>query len=403
MTINLNPILIRVRPLNEEVKYFIVAFCILFADLKIFEIKVSELLMFLFFVLYINKYFNKISTLLYFFSLFLIFSLLITSLLKIGPLSSIYSFLKMPYIISLSRYVEYLSCIGFSLFSYHILFKKKYIYIYKILDYTLLFAIIFIIEFVLIYLGFYSISESLFYYGTYRLRGFYVEGGPLGLCYAFIMSLVYLFGGKYKLLKIFILFIVIILSQSKAGILYILLFAIFILYEKVKIPKFYKPIAIIIFTFTFMYIVSIVVQGYLYEIANVSTNLQYKQNDTNYVMGRIAGLFIIPNIVKSNYLFGIGMGNYPLVRNFPAYRGIFPEVELWDSSGLGGFIDLLVDGGLFFGCIFIYVIKNIYIRSAIQHKKYLLLAFALPFALGLQLYFLYPWFIIGIFLNGKSD
>jgi len=35
-------------------------------------------------------------------------------------------------------------------------------------------------------------------------------------------------------------------------------------------------------------------------------------------------------------LFGVGFGNYSLVRNNPNYRGVIPPTDEWDLTGLGG-------------------------------------------------------------------
>lgn len=401
MIISINPLIIKVKALQLEVPCVVVAICVLLTDVKLFDIKISELFMLTYLILNIRYVPKSFNLLILFFVFFFIVSVLNTYIIEIASLSGISNLLKRPYFISISRFAEYLSCIGFILYIYKNLFIKnqkiRVVFLIKRLCmYSLLFAFIFIIEYIIIKIKLIDIEHSIFYYGETRLKGFYVEGGPLGLSYAFIISLVYLYEDKNKLLKLSILLLIVILSQSKAGFFYLLIFAGSVFYNEVKLPKYIYPFFILLLILISIIALNYIAKGYIYEVSNVANNIQFKQDDPNYVMGRIAALFIVPNIVMNNYIFGIGMGNYPLVRNNPLYRGIFPEVELWDSTGLGGIVDMLVDGGFVFILLFGLLVWKVYNSSKSLLKKYLFIAYLLPFILGVQLHFMYPWLAIGI-------
>ena len=123
--------------------------------------------------------------------------------------------------------------------------------------------------------------------------------------------------------------------------------------------------------------------------------------DRNWMMGRIAAITIIPNMLSEYFWSGIGLGNYSLIRNNPLFLGGFPEIPVneWDLPGLGGIIDMLVDGGfilfLFLIGIFVYIficIKNSYSLTL------LFFSFTIPFVAGAQFYLIYPWFSLAIII-----
>ena len=58
-------------------------------------------------------------------------------------------------------------------------------------------------------------------------------------------------------------------------------------------------------------------------------------NDGNFVIGRIAGLFIVPRMVAAHPLSGVGWGNYGLLRNLPEYRGASAFTFENDQPALG--------------------------------------------------------------------
>src|SRR5690606_27472893 len=122
-------------------------------------------------------------------------------------------------------------------------------------------------------------------------------------------------------------------------------------------------------------------------------------------MGRIPAVFIVPKMVENNPLLGIGTGNYPLLRNNEAYRGFFPlpipEIRILDAHGFGGIIDLLVDNGIIGLTVFMLIMYSIY-KKRPKSKRVFLIGFLCLFMFGVQIYFLYPWILLGLVLANNT-
>jgi hypothetical protein len=143
-------------------------------------------------------------------------------------------------------------------------------------------------------------------------------------------------------------------------------------------------------------------ETYIDSNKNMETYMKMRPNDTSLTMGRIAGSHIVPNMVVDNSIFGIGLGNYPIIRNISEYRTFVPYTPKGktDAHGIGGIIQILVDGGLFILFFFFFIIYVI-IKKAYVHNNNLeiyVLAFVSFFLTGVQIYFLYPWVLLGIFI-----
>ena len=128
-----------------------------------------------------------------------------------------------------------------------------------------------------------------------------------------------------------------------------------------------------------------------------------RPNDTNLIMGRIAGSHIAPKMIMDNPFFGIGLGNYPIQRNLKEYRSFIPKSPpgKTDAHGLGGIFQLLVDGGIFILFLFI-IILVLLIRKTLNLRNNLeifLFVFPCFFLTGVQIYFLYPWFLLGVIIS----
>ena len=127
-------------------------------------------------------------------------------------------------------------------------------------------------------------------------------------------------------------------------------------------------------------------------------------------MGRIAGLFIFPKMIVKNPIAGIGLGNYPIVRNNPEFLGFIPKSPKGktDAHGYGGLMQLLVDGGLIIFTLFLIIIYQLFKklkRNGNNEEKFLQI-FLFFFVFGVQIYFLYPWVLMGVlmaFLTHKKD
>jgi len=244
-----------------------------------------------------------------------------------------------------------------------------------------------------------------------RTKGTFVEGGPFGL-YTLSVLIVFLVYQKLfkiqRIRKLFIsitLFLSLILSYSKAAFL-----AIFILFTIIFLFGRYKRQAII-YVLPTICLISLATKDYIIEhtyayikareLAPILATRESKQEDGNFAYGRVAGSFIVPNMIMHNPITGIGIGNYPLLRNNPKYRDVMPEVSNWDLSGLG-WGEFFAEGGIFVGTwTFFLFFKNFLISKKNNLGiEFDLLALFQPIAhlMGLQLTFFYPWVITVFFL-----
>lgn len=390
--------------------------CVQVTELKIVSIKIPELLILLLLpVLFIvSRSINKY--LVYFFTYFLL--LVVITFIKnlfqefYYPIDSL-SLLKKPYFITISRLVELICCLAFAMIVYKglLYLQKKGFNIYRVLQkflqVNMYLAMIFIAVLFLIKLGFISIENSIiFYKNNARLRGFFVEGGPFGLFYAFLFGLAFIVPGKNILLKI-VFIVTIALAQSKAGILMATAWIFYMIYLKFKKDYATTPIILGGLALVFIFVGLYVARNYYSDINSIKQEVAERPNDSALVMGRISGFFITNNMVADNPLLGVGLGNYSLVRNNPDYRTFFPYVNKWDLPGSGAFATMLAENGflgifLLFGILYLFYRK---LKEKTREADKILLLFILPCLLGVQLYFIYIWFIIGlgIFISSQDE
>ena len=387
-----------------------VTFCVQFTELKLDVIKLSELLLLMITpFLYLKKRINKWS--LSFLSLFifwLLFSFLLNPFRDFYLLENV-SILKQPYFITLGRFLELISCVNLSTLVY-LFFKNKTketicIYIKYIFRLCLIFTIFNVFIFALLKFNFISDSILLYYDHGIRLKGWYVEGGPYGLMISFTFILSFFYKSKFHLInRAFLMFVVFFLARSKAGIVLILTWYI-LLYYKRWYDKL-KELNILILIIGGLLISLVIVtlsKGYIDDISNVKREMKERPRDVNLVMGRIAGLFIFPKMVSENPILGIGLGNYPIMRNNPKYLGFIPNSPKGktDAHGFGGLIQLLVDGGIVVFSLFLFIIYQLFIKLKQKGKneERFLQIFLFFFVFGVQIYFLYPWILIGILMS----
>ena len=124
--------------------------------------------------------------------------------------------------------------------------------------------------------------------------------------------------------------------------------------------------------------------------------------DPNFMLGRISATVIVPNMLKTQWLQGIGWGNYPLLRNNPQYRTFMPEVpvSMWDATGFGGMLDMIIEAGVILFLIYLFLYFRIarLINKHFEQSGYMILAYVGPLLLGVAIYFSYTWFLLGIVL-----
>ena len=387
-------------------------FCIQFTDFKIGLVKVSELLLLAMLpILFVKKVNIKIFYILIFFSIEAIISLVITYFLDFEYLGD--SVIKRPYMITIGRYLELVSCLVLCVLSYRFFksSKNREELDYKInvfVNLNIFIVSIFTIIYFMVVLNVISIDDTRLVYDKMRLRGYFVEGGPFGLMLSFIFILTG-YGKKTlarSVKRVFLLIVIIFLAVSKAG----LLFAFFWIalenfdFLKGKTKELIYPI-IVIGCVGFYFLFINVSSMYVHEINKIKISLRERPNDSNLMMGRISAVFIVPKMIEQHPLLGIGTGNYPLLRNNDDLRGIFPlpteEIRTLDAHGFGGLIDLLVDNGIIGLTAFLLLMYSIY-RKKPKSEKIFLLGFLSLFLFGVQIYFLYPWILLGLVLVNKT-
>lgn len=147
---------------------------------------------------------------------------------------------------------------------------------------------------------------------------------------------------------------------------------------------------------------------YVEKLDKIRKEVRLRPNDTNLIMGRLSGFYIAPNMIEENPVLGIGLGNYPLLRNNKEYRGFFPLPDKTildaDASGFGGIIDIIIDMGIVGLCIF-FVLNYLMLKRLFGRNKgvVLQLGFMILFLFGVQLYFSYPWAFLGVILAYQNN
>ncbi|RZS99282.1 O-antigen ligase-like membrane protein [Aquimarina brevivitae] len=355
----------------------------------------------------LNKY---VVYLLIFFTLTALISLWTTSKLDFIYLQP--SLLKRPYWITLGRFLEIVSCLVLCnlaiLFFRHLKQKQKFDFFFeKFIDLNIIITVVFAIIYLAVALNLIPMDNTRLVYGwDTRLRGYFVEGGPYGLMLSFVFIAITLVKKTQKRIvyQIMLFMVIAFMAKSKAGILCCLVWIVIenFSYLKAKLKPLLLPILVLIGA-GLIYLFINISSMYVKELDRVQLAVKERPKDPNLVMGRISGLFIFPKMVQEKPVFGIGTGNYPLLRNNKEYRGFFPlppkPIRNLDAHGFGGIVDILVDNGLvgllgFFsimGVVFIKVRGN-------KGSPELLIGFIVLFLFGVQIHFMYPWVLLALVL-----
>jgi hypothetical protein len=392
---------------------WLITFCIQTTDLKIGYIKISEFILLLLTPLLILKKVNKFFVYFFiFFTIELVLALLITFGHEFDHLGR--SILKSPYIISVGRYVELISCITLGCISYSLFQKypkESQNSIKRLVNINIYITAGIVFVYLLVVWSIIPIGKSVVVYEDFRLKGLYVEGGPYGLMLMFIFMLTsFLEKSKSRLLKqIFLVIVIVLFAKSKAGFLCLIVW-IFLQnfsYLKVKLRTFIYPI-LIVGLIGFYFVFTRISFMYVEKMEKIRKEIQLRPNDSYLIMGRISGFYIAPNMIKENPILGIGLGNYPLLRNNKEYRGFFPLPDKTiidaDASGFGGIIDIIIDMGIVGLLVFMYL-NYLMAKRLIDRNKGVVLQFGflILFLFGVQLYFSYPWAFLGVILAYQNN
>jgi len=402
--------------------YLVIIICLQATELKILSVKISEIIVLILGAVYIKISKSKEKKIIFFFLLLTLKTLFLNVFVDFYIPTEETSFLKNPYIISLSRFLELLCC--YYLINICIIYFNKEkenvkLHIRNIIDIQVCIAVFYLFVYVLYQIGLFKLEndyvKDLLVYNTeagysikYRIKGLFVEGGPLGLFYASIFLLLVLEREKAYLLMSFLIIFILWGTQSKAGLLMITsYFLIDYFYIRKARSVLFLTIPLLLFIIIFGFVIY---NSYFQALQNLEfivqafTPADSTEIDKNLLMGRVTATIILPNLLFHNLFFGIGLGNYALVRNNPIYRGFLPEVPYWDLHGFGGIVDVLVEGGLIFFIFMLLYVKKLWNRCHTIKQKRVFLIFILCFIFGVQIYFLYPWFILSylIFLQNNE-
>ena len=244
-----------------------------------------------------------------------------------------------------------------------------------------------------------------------RMRGFYNEGGPYGL---YVLSVVFvglsLHQLRWERKKILfagfaLLAIAFVGSQSKAAVAALLVIGILNL---MLLRSFAQRLAVV-----GVIVVALVAVSQVIDITRSlrvyrEVSLAYERGsyqhkkDPNFVLGRVAGAFIVPRMIAEHPLTGVGWGNYGLVRNAPEYRGASAWVDLNDEpalgiAGLAAELGLPATALLLFCLIYPAILLRR--RGAPSHLVNLALIQPVVHLCGAQLNLTYPWIVTAFALG----
>lgn len=249
---------------------------------------------------------------------------------------------------------------------------------------------------------------------TARWCGFFNEGGPFGLCLVGVLCLqLWSIQETRRLTAIGVVSLAlliagIVMSQSKAALLALLLCAVASILLSAK-----RAFATTLLTLVSILCLLWVIVGANEELragaesyyawwAEDSEQDLSDSRDYNLVAGRIAAMTIVPNMMREHPVVGIGLGNYPLVRNNPIFRGKFPDIEIWDLPGLG-VMSIVAEVGIPLTLLIIIVIAYPVVvasRFGASFTTTLLAVFPLAaVTASVQYYFAYVWLFIGVALG----
>ena len=373
----------------------LIVFCMHSNDVKVSIFKISEILLLIYGIVNFNRFHKITRQFLWVFVIFLLITFAHNPFMEFDTKVA-KNFLQMPYWCSVGRFVE-LFC-GLSFMELVMAFFRRNSFLHSI---NTIFRLNF--YFCVVFLGIYllgllHIVEDVDVHGQLgRMTGLFNEGGPFGLLIALIIVLSFLF--RRPRMEITLLFVCLFLSVSKAGAMLLLIFGMYKFVTLARRTRKYKMIAIVAFipmVALVFWLGSLLIKQYSASWSDQHAAYKYAKNnkqDFSFNAGRISGFYIGTEMLKKNPVEGIGLGNYPILRNRPEYRTFFPKIPIYDAMGFGGLADILVQQGIIGLILFLYMIRICYQRS--RESTYLLLFLAV-FMCGVQLTFVYPWFLIAL-------
>jgi hypothetical protein len=302
--------------------------------------------------------------------------------------------------ITVSRLVELFGCLFLALFIHNLLISHTMEFNKRFLHAVDVFMFAFFVFFAVMYIAHLIGIKNDFVYGDHRLRGGFVEGGPFGLFVAYYLMLrISLFGIKRKG-NMFLLLLT-FLSYSKASILFTIFSLILYLFfvEKIRIKNIFVSVVFcsaLIFSANANYGFIDKIMLYYNSYLSAEYLVDEWNEDLSFVAGRIAASHIAPKMIQDNVMLGVGLGNYSLTRNNPKYLGFFPTVSIWDLPGLGGLFCILLELGIVGLLLFLRPFIVLFKCSKERLVKWMIGLVILVQLFGLQTYFQYMWFLVGV-------
>lgn len=177
-----------------------------------------------------------------------------------------------------------------------------------------------------------------------RARGFFIEGGPFGL---YIVTVLLVLLVERSVLRdvsrsLFascaaILTVALLATQSKASFCLIAILMLWSLCHMHKLRYIIPASALALGLLAWFVIGNFEakIAGYVFSYQNLQSLARADSENGSLVMGRVAAAYVVPAIVADRPLLGVGLGNYPVMRNNPDYSWPLPPAPGWDSGGLG--------------------------------------------------------------------
>jgi hypothetical protein len=243
----------------------------------------------------------------------------------------------------------------------------------------------------------------------HRARGFFNEGGPYGL---FLVSVIIVFSLRRRLYPVvspvrgraalFLIWIALFLSASKAGLLAAIVCGVVAtLFAPISRRRIVAALVLPIACLSFLGLFQFALRGYVRSYLGFDEAVLFRPEDRNLVMGRVVAAFIIPRMIVSHPILGIGIGNYSLMRNDPDYLKGLPPVNDWDLPGLGLISDA-AELGLPLTLFLAILLLRPFRRARKQKAAGVFVAAAafqpIALLLGVNLNFFYPWLITAFLL-----
>lgn len=350
--------------------------------------------------------------------LLLFFLSLLSARLTFYPLIDA-SFLKRPVIFSLSKLLQFAATVCGFLWLTNVFMTEKKLFTQAMSAYWLTgLAVSFysILCYLVVAITHSSTQPAIV--GAYnnggeilRARGFFNEGGPFGI-YVVSIFLVgflrrYVTGRRLGLINIAILCLAFILSASKAGFFAA---ALLFFFSIIAAASFRKKVSYLIISVILLWGVGASLNfgeqlyGYLYSFQNIEQQVADRGADLNLVAGRVSALYIVPKMISAHPVTGIGLGNYPLMRNDPHYLGILPAIpEIEDVGGIG-IPGIAAEIGI---PATLWLLILLFVPYRLCRKKASILAVAAAFqpmshTFAVQLTFFYPWFVSACVLAAST-